>query len=163
MWGLDSTMRCPGKRRRPRQTFTKEVERLLGRRVRNISLYAAALTHRSATRNYRECYEQLEWLGDAVLQLAVSEALLETYPWMREGWLTQTRSGLVRWRVLARLTELTGLSRLLRVAPGAPIPPKVLGDVFEAFVAAIFLDLGWQAAARFVHDTFDSFVTVELV
>ncbi|MDB9312908.1 ribonuclease III [Spirulina sp. CS-785/01] len=100
-----------------------------------------ALTHSSADR--KQNYEQLEFVGDAVVRLAASEVLLETYPNAPVGEFTAIRSVLVSDRSLAALGDNYGLDRYLKVAGGAVTDrngrQSRLADAFEAVLGALYL------------------------
>ncbi len=116
------------------------------------ALLEQALTHPSYANEHPgvPTYQRLEFLGDAILQLIVSEILLHRFPNWDEGALSKARSHLVDRRQCAALAGRLGLGAALRterglqgsVAPGS----KVLADVFEAYVAAIYLDAGLDKA-----------------
>jgi ribonuclease-3 len=145
------------------------VEALVRTGVRDVSLYRAALTHSKAVAPGRRCeaYEQLEFLGDAVLELLARQALLARLPSAPEGELTRQAQRLVAGPALASYALWLGLDRwLLRNAAamradaaaaargdadGAHAPsPGVLGDAFEALLGAVYLDAGLPAARRFL-------------
>lgn len=137
------------------------IESLVGRPVDNLSLYRQALTHRSLLRNHPERHllsnERLEFLGDAFLDLAVSEELYDRYPQEDEGFLTRTRAKLVSERPLAEYARHLDLGRHLLLSDNAEqsnarTNPSLLADAFEALVGAVYLDLGHDAARTFVHD-----------
>ena len=113
-----------------------------------------ALTHRSFVNENPGAhdYEQLEFLGDAVLGLCVSEMLLAQVPHAREGALTRMRADLVRTETLAEFAASVDLARHVRLGKGAAatgdaLQPKLLADIVEAIVAAVYLQSGLQAAS----------------
>jgi ribonuclease-3 len=102
-----------------------------------------------------ESYERLEFLGDAVLGFVVGQHLYESRPGAAEGALTLARTKLVSGKVLAEMARRMGLGSLLLMSPisaatGVHRSPRVLEDVFEAAVGAVFLDAGMAGARRFV-------------
>lgn len=114
------------------------------------ALLARALTHRSADRANNE---RLEFLGDAVLGMLVSEELFRRHPAASEGELTRMRAALVREATLARLARELQLGDALRLGPGELASggfrrDSILADAFEAVLAAVFLDGGIDAARR---------------
>ncbi|MCL5798513.1 MAG: ribonuclease III [Gammaproteobacteria bacterium] len=127
-----------------------DLERLLGYRFRSPDLLARALTHAS---HGGEHNERLEFLGDAVLGLAVAETLYHGRPEATEGALTRRRARLVSSRALAAAARRLGLEQRLRVGGGfdRSTAEAPLADALEAVVAAVFLDGGWDEARRFVH------------
>jgi ribonuclease-3 len=125
---------------------------------RNLELYQRALVHRSyvvANRGDAQTgsYERLEFLGDAVLGLAVAAYLYARYPGEDEGFMTRMRTKLVNGRMLSELCRThTTLPSFVACAWAAPTGPdaSTCEDVLEAFIGATFLDLGYETAARWV-------------
>lgn len=121
-------------------------------------LYAEALTHRSwAHEHGGPDYERLEHLGDAVLQLCVTEALVRDYPTLDEGQLTAARQRLVDEPALAPLAVGLGLHTTLRLGAGASRDgtrdqPRVQAALFEALLGAVYLDAGLDAARALVRE-----------
>ena len=141
---------------------TGRLESLLGFRFRDPSLFQKALTHRSYCNEMglsaTQSYERLEFLGDAVLEMTVSEELYRRFPEDSEGRLTKTRSNLVRGSTLARVSRGLGLGSMMSVGRGVEnsgghSQESVLAAVFEAVVAAVYLDQGPEAAREFVLRT----------
>ena len=140
----------------------------------DISLYRMALVHKSyCTRKnenfvdgntncpqgclaLQECsYERLEFLGDSVLSLVIASYLYERYPDGEEGFLTKVRTKLVNGEMLGHLSALIGLGDYLIISKqieenNGRKNYKILEDVFESFVGAIFLDLGFESAYKFI-------------
>lgn len=118
------------------------------------SLLSQALRHRSAGRPHNE---RLEFLGDAVLGLLVSEVLYSRNPAASEGDLTRARSLLVRESTLAELAREQDLGRRLQLGPGemksgGRLRDSILADAAEAVIAAVYLEQGIDAARRLVAD-----------
>ena len=118
-----------------------------------------ALTHRSFCNenglDASQSYERLEFLGDAVLELIISDHLYRQFPDADEGQLTKGRTSLVRGEVLARVARRLGLGDRLLVgrgveASGGRDQDSVLAAVLEAIVAAIYLDQGMEPAREFI-------------
>ena len=132
---------------------------LLGFRFRDPGLLRRALTHRSYCNEHEmdatESYERLEFLGDAVLDLAISAYLYRNFPDADEGRLTKARAGLVRDAALARAARRWGLGLRLRVGRGVEESggreqDSVLAAAAEAVIAAVYLDQGFEVAREFV-------------
>ena len=126
---------------------------------RRVDLYQLALTHSSASpaagMPEGVSYERLEYLGDAVIELAVSEYLYARYPNLQEGDLTQLRARIVSRETINRLAEEVALHRFIRHSiHSARIPGNVLGNAFEALFGAIFLDRGYRVARRVLYEEF---------
>ena len=156
-------MRSPA--RRPPASYRKDLKNLqgrLGHRFHRIRVLERALTHRSFAHEAEtpgQHYESLEFLGDSVLELIISESLYLTNPDRPEGDLSKTRSFLVSKSELATLSGRLGLGRYLRLSPneektGGRRRKTILADAFESVIAAIYLDGGLEAARSFVLHQF---------
>jgi ribonuclease-3 len=132
----------------------EECERTLEYRFRDRELLCCALTHASAARTRLESNERLEFLGDALLGAVVCERLYAMYPESPEGDLTQIKSAVVSRATCARVTRKLGLHAFLVAGKGVALqrglPGSILAAVFEAVVAAIYLDGGFDAVRDFV-------------
>ena len=103
--------------------------------------------------------QRLEFLGDAVLDMLVSEYLYQAYPQAREGDLSKMRAALVCEASLAAQAQNLELGQLLRLGKGSEVGgdrerPSILADAFEALVGAIYVGLGHQAARDFINKCF---------
>jgi ribonuclease-3 len=133
-----------------------QLQQRIGYTFRDSALLTRALTHPSLVNELSELTEsnqRLEFLGDAVLQLVLSEEIFRLYPQEREGALTTRRKKLVEARFLAGLAREISLEDALRVQPATPELAKnqsALGDAFEALVAAIYLDAGYGPAREVI-------------
>ena len=129
----------------------------LGYRFQNEALLSLALTHPSYTlREASEDNQRLEFLGDAVLQLCVSQALYHRHPEMKEGRLTRRRAALVCEANLAELARQLHLGECLLInygeeQLGGRNNPSILGDAMEAVLAAVWIDGGFDAAYSLVN------------
>jgi ribonuclease-3 len=128
----------------------------LGHRFADAALLQRALTHRSAGAEHNE---RLEFLGDAVLQTAISTLLYARFGDSDEGDLTRVRAHLVREDSLARVALALGLPEVLRVSEGearggGARRPSILADALEAVIGATFLDAGYGAAQALVERLF---------
>lgn len=124
--------------------------------IRNKALLEQAFTHRSYTEGELQASnERLEFLGDSVLGLIVSEYLCQNHPDWDQGHLSKARASLVRESTLARAAVDANLPPLLKLSPseeasGGRERASILSDAFEAVVAAIYLDRGLEEARKFV-------------
>lgn len=128
----------------------------LGHTFSNPTLLEQALTHRSAGRCNNE---RLEFLGDALLNLIVAEFVFEQYPKASEGDMTRARASLVNGNALAELAREARIGDHLVLGPGELKTggfrrDSILADTFEALVAAIYLDAGWEACRKLVRGLF---------
>ena len=119
-----------------------------------------ALTHSSYSNEHKshkkENNERLEYLGDAVLELTVSDYLFHAYPKKNEGELTKIRSSLVCERTLSSCAREIQLGQALRLSKGEHQTggrerDSILSDAFEAVIGAIYLDGGMEPARAFIH------------
>ena len=130
----------------------------LGYRFRDSKLLVTALTHPSFGGDHHvPHYQRLEFLGDAVLELAVSDYLYLELPEVDEGKLTRIRAALVREETLCRAAKRIGLGEHIRLSvgeerSGGRNKPSILSDVMEAVFAAVYLDGGFDCAVRVVRD-----------
>jgi ribonuclease-3 len=135
------------------------LESIFDTRIDDIPLYLKALRHRSILVEHNlhnsESYEQLEFLGDAVLDLIVADLLFERYPKEDEGFMTQMRSKIVRAETLARLANGLGIHELIEVGDrvrdqGIQSSVNVMSDILEALIGALYRDRGYAVAFAFV-------------
>jgi ribonuclease-3 len=130
----------------------------LGLSYNNYALLEEALTHRSYLNEHKDAKahnERLEFLGDAVLELAVTHFLYTKYPNKPEGDLTAFRAALVNTVSLAESAELIGLNDMILLSKGEKKDTGrarqiILANAFEAVLGSIYLDQGYDAAEAFV-------------
>ncbi len=137
------------------------LQQRLGYRFNQPALLTRALTHRSAGADHNE---RLEFLGDAVLQTAVSALLYERFSGSDEGDLTRVRAHLVREDSLHRLALALGVPEVLRLSEGearggGAQRPSILADALEALIGAAFLDGGFAPAEAMVIQLFGETIT----
>ncbi|WP_426461019.1 ribonuclease III [Mycoplasma hafezii] len=121
-------------------------------------LYIEALTHSSFTRNENgkiKNYEQLEFLGDAVLQFISSSYIFLKYPELTQGFQTRLRAKAVCTDTLSKISVDMGLIDILKTGPGqmekdVKESHKVQADIFESIVGAIYIDQGLKKAQQFI-------------
>ena len=134
----------------------RELEARLGCVFQDEKLLETALTHPSFGSDYHAPhYQRLEFLGDAVLELAVSRYLYFELPDVDEGKLTRIRAYLVREETLSRAARRLGLGEWIRFSvgeerSGGRNKPSILCDVLEAVLGAVYLDAGFDEAVRVV-------------
>ncbi|MBN2280729.1 MAG: ribonuclease III [Candidatus Marinimicrobia bacterium] len=127
----------------------------MGYKFHNACLLQQALTHKSITEKNYMSYERLEFLGDAVLELVVSEFLYFRFPKKSEGFLTKTRSSLVNAKTLYELAVTLNIAEFCIVDKGlelsnSPNQTKLLSNFVEAIIGAIYLDRGYDKASHFI-------------
>lgn len=133
-----------------------ELQRRLQHEFSTPSLLARALTHRSFSADH---YERLEFLGDSVLNLAVSDLLYARLGSLPEGDLSRVRANLVKQDTLHQLAVDLGLPDVLKlgegeVRSGGQKRPSILADALEAIIGAVYLDAGFAKAQELVHRLF---------
>lgn len=133
----------------------------LGLSFKNPDLLVEAVTHRSYLNEHRDYTgnhnERLEFLGDAVLELAVTDFLFKKYPASPEGQLTSYRAALVNTVSLAECARSLGVNDFLLLSKGESkdtgrARDVILADAFEAIIGAVYLDSGYAAAEQFIAD-----------
>jgi ribonuclease-3 len=130
----------------------------LGHRFTRTEALETALTHRSLGEG--EHNETLEFLGDAVLSLAISDLLMAAFPAAREGDLSKMRAGLVNAETLAGKARALDLGRWLRVGKGEERSggrdkEKILAATYEAVLGAVYVDAGYEAARQVIAAQFE--------
>ena len=140
----------------PYQEFAREK---LGFEFNNLDLLITALTHRSYVNEHRKSVhhhnERLEFLGDAVLELAVTEYLFNNFS-EPEGILTAWRAALVRTESIGDAGDKLGYGPLIRMSKGEKngserAHVQILANAFEAVIGAIYLERGFEDARDFIH------------
>lgn len=135
-----------------------ELQRRLQHTFSNASLLRQALTHRSFSSDHNE---RLEFLGDSVLSLAVSDLLYQRLSDLPEGDLSRVRANLVRQETLHQLSVDLGLPDVIRLGEGemrsgGQKRPSILADVLEAVIGAVYLDGGFAVAQGLVQRLFNA-------
>lgn len=145
----------------------ERIEELTGTHVINPNLYLKALRHRSklieSNMGHTESYEQLEFLGDAVLDLIVTEILFDKFATKDEGFMTQMRSRIVKGDTLASFSINLKLDEIIEVGnrvkdQGIESSTSVLADIFEALLGAIYKDKGYAVAREFMTKLIEEYV-----
>ena len=135
--------------------FAKDV---LGTELNNLDVLITAFTHRSCLNEHRQTVkehnERLEFLGDAVLELVVTEYLYNNYD-EPEGILTNWRSALVRTESISKAAQESNFEPLLRLSRGEKMGTEraraqILANTYESVIGALYLDQGYEAAKKFI-------------
>ena len=147
----------------PENATQNNLERALGYRFNSAEQLTVALRHSSFVNEQPQTgitsNERLEFLGDAVLNLAISHLLMKRYPDLTEGELSRNRAQLVNETELAAIAREIGLGPHLLLGKGEALTDgreknSILADATEAVIAAIYLDGGFDAASGFVENQF---------
>ncbi len=142
------------------RNFTRELTSILGFVPKYLHYYNRAFTHKSTSpsrkadgpddplNNFNN--ERLEYLGDAILDAVMAEYLFKKYPLHDEGFLTQMRSKMVNRKTLNKISADMGLDLFLRQRGTFRVSQTMMGNTFEAFVGAIYLDVGYSKTKQFI-------------
>lgn len=141
-----------------REEELRDLAQRLGVTIQNVTLYDRALTHSSLVSEGSGPaldYESLEFLGDAVLGLAVAHHLFETTPDRTPGEYSRIRAILVNRGCVARVAQKLEISPAIRLGRGEELSggrqrASLLADCLEALIGAVYLDCGWTVANEFV-------------
>ena len=147
----------------------EEANTLVGTKVRDIELYRRAFIHKSALKvyNFETSNETLEFMGDSVLGFIITKFLFDKYEKNQEGFLTRARTKLVCGKTLAAISEKLGLYKWIVMDEKGMRNewfknPKIMEDAFEAFVGAIYLDIGMIHTREFVLRVFNDPTIVDM-
>jgi len=133
------------------------LRRLLGFFPHNIEYYEEALIHKSVhgeDKQTKQSNERLEFLGDAVLSAIISDIVFRRYQTRREGFLSQTRSKIVKREMMDKIAVEIGLDKLITSSRSLKLQTRsnhISGNALEAFVGAVYLDRGYKLAYRFIE------------
>jgi ribonuclease-3 len=146
----------------------EEIQEILGMKIKNVTHYQRSLVHKSIYKSVKryngsaplqeylkQHNERLEFLGDSVLGLIICNYLFHKYPDNDEGFLTRIKTKLVNGTQLAKLAKMINLGKYILISNHVENikgrhSQKILEDAFEAFLAAIFKDLGFDAVNSFI-------------
>ena len=134
----------------------EKLEKSIGYVFKDKNILFTALTHTSyAYENQVQSYEKLEFLGDSILEFISSEYIYNNYPYLKEGEMTKVRAMVVCEESLSKIAKLHNFSDFLNLGKSelqsyGQARTAILEDVFEAIVAAIYLDGGIENSKRFI-------------
>lgn len=155
--------------RNPKKESYLALNKILGFYPKNISFYEQALIHKSSSiedknGRYRN-NERLEFLGDAILDAVIADVVYKKFPTKDEGFLTNTRSKIVKRDTLDRIAHNLGLHKLLVSSVNTHSQKNhILGNALEAFIGAVYLDQGYRKTHRFiVEKIIDPYVDLDIV
>lgn len=137
------------------KVFKYWIKITTGYTPKNIILYQQAFLHSSFAakkNNHAINNERLEFLGDAILGAVIAEYVFKIYPYKDEGFLTQLRSKIVNGQNLKELSLKFGFDTQLKtnLTKDERLKSSAYGDAFEAFIGAVYLDLGYEKTQRFI-------------
>ena len=144
----------------------KELEKLVGHRFNDPNVLREALTHASLERSSWNVYERLEFLGDRVLGLVVSETLLKRFPNEREGQISRRYANLVKRDSLAVVARKIKFGDYLLIsageeAAGARESVTILSDALEAVIGALYWDGGLAVARQFILEHWEPLLALD--
>lgn len=125
---------------------------MLGFTPDRISLYVAALSHRSVKERVTDNNERLEYLGDAILGSVIADFLFMKYPYKGEGFLTEMRSKMVNRQILNDIAIKMGLKKIISFnrSDASLRTSQIFGNALEAMVGAVYIDQGYQRTKDWV-------------
>jgi len=140
----------------------QQIEQIIGHQFSDREVLSRAFTHSSAVDNRFYSNERLEFLGDAILAIVICQTLFERFPAYLEGDLTKIKSMLVSRRTCAKIAKELGLHKFLKTGKGMNSSRALTGSLaaglFEAVIAAIYIDSGFEAAGSFILRTFATLI-----
>ncbi|MFH5833496.1 ribonuclease III [Halalkalibaculum sp. DA3122] len=150
----------------------ENLKSIINTDIDDAHLFVRALRHRSVLADEKyvpsDSYERLEFLGDAVLDLIITEIIYQKFPQKNEGFLTKLRAKLVKGDALASYAKKLNLSELLVLGEraqgqGIEFSKSILADVFEALVGAMYMDQGYNPTFDFVGRVIHEYVDFQKV
>jgi len=154
----------------------QDIEQIIGMKPIDVNKYRKAFVHKSVVKNAKESsdlpefmtesYERYEFLGDSVLNLTVAKYLFHKFPNSHEGNLTKIRTRLVNGKTLSLLANKLNLSKFLILNYkveniNGRNNNRILEDVFESLICAIYLDLGFNYAEKFVLNLIEKYINFD--
>ena len=136
-------------------------QKKIGYLFKNPTLLKTAFTHTSYANEHNiPSYERLEFLGDAIVDFLVGEYLFNNYPSLDEGMMSRVRASLVCEKALSELAEKLGINECMLLGNGAELSgernrPSILSDMFEAHIAAMYLDAGLDKTRDYLYSVYD--------
>ena len=131
--------------------IAKLISSVFNYRICNAHYFSSALTHKSTS---KDNYERLEILGDAVLQLVITELLFTKYPSYNEGRITVIRQNLVKSKNLEKIFLSLKLEKLFKKINPSFAKGNVYSDIFESLIGAIYLDSNYESVREIIYNLF---------
>jgi ribonuclease III len=154
------------KRKASERELREAIRNIFGYQAGNIALYKLAFKHKSmatsVTKGFRHSNERLEYLGDAVLGSIVADFLFKKFPFRDEGFLTEMRSRIVSRSNLNSLSRKLGIDRLVEASKDNNVThSSIMGDAFEAFVGAVYLDKGYRFTLTIINQVIQTHLDID--
>ncbi len=131
--------------------ITKLISNAFSYKICNVHYFSSALTHKSIS---KDNYERLEILGDAVLQLVITELLFTKYPNHDEGQITVIRQNLVNSKNLEKIFLTLKLEKIFKEINPRLSKSNIYSDIFEALIGAIYLDSNYETVKNAIYNLF---------
>jgi ribonuclease-3 len=151
----------------------EDVSKITGFSPINLEYYQKAFIHKSVLRflsseNLNNSYERFEFLGDSVLNLVIANFIFNKYKDKEEGYLTRIRTKLVNGKTLSYLAKKIKLNEFLIISKnvetiGGRTNDRIIEDILEAFICAIYLDLGFKYAEVFIIKILNEYLDTDIV
>ncbi len=143
------------KRKASDKKITEAIRNIFGYHPKNVAIYRLAFCHKSKatsiSNGFRQSNERLEYLGDAVLGSIVADFLFKKFPYKDEGFLTEMRSRIVSRSNLNYLSNKLGIDKLVLMSDELGLTgTSIMGDAFEAFIGALYLDKGYDFTRKII-------------
>lgn len=130
--------------------FSQKISEIIGENIINIEYYRKAFSLKLSSSKRGENYERLEFLGDSILGSVIACYLYDNYPFANEGYLTQMKAKIVNRKNLNKIGDDFKLVNLLLNGNSATLGENISGNLFEALVGAIYLDLGYNQCQKII-------------
>jgi len=151
----------------------EDITKITGFNPINLEYYQKAFIHKSVLRflsseNLNNSYERFEFLGDSVVNLVIANFIFNKYKDKEEGYLTRIRTKLVNGKTLSYLAKKLKLNDFLIISKnvetiGGRNNDRIIEDIFEAFICAIYLDLGFKYAEVFIIRILEEYLDIDVI
>jgi ribonuclease-3 len=151
----------------------EDITKIIGFNPINLEYYQKAFIHKSVLRflsseNLNNSYERFEFLGDSIVNLVIANYIFNKYKNKEEGYLTRIRTKLVNGKTLSFLAKKLKLNDFLIISKnvetiGGRTNDRIIEDIFEAFVCAIYLDLGFKYAEVFIIRIMEEHLDIDVI
>ena len=151
----------------------EDINKITGFNPINLEYYQKAFIHKSVLRflsneNLNNSYERFEFLGDSVVNLVIANFIFNKYKDKEEGYLTRIRTKLVNGKTLSYLAKKLKLNDFLIISKnvetiGGRTNDRIIEDIFEAFICAIYLDLGFKYAEAFIIRIIEEHLDIDVI
>ena len=151
----------------------EDINKITGFNPINLEYYQKAFIHKSVLRflsneNLNNSYERFEFLGDSVVNLVIANFIFNKYKDKEEGYLTRIRTKLVNGKTMSYLAKKLKLNDFLIISKnvetiGGRTNDRIIEDIFEAFICAIYLDLGFKYAEAFIIRIIEEHLDIDVI